>query len=432
MEITVNKIDDANVVISGTIEKTLIDQKIDVLAKKIAKDVVVHGFRPGKVPVSMVKNIHQEKLKQDAQSEAIQELMQKAIEDNGLESEKMLGEPLFKSFEEKEDGTFVELEVSFNPEVNLGNYQELIPTFDKPEVTHEEIDKELETIASEYAEYESISDNRSVENKDMVIIDFDGYIDGKAFEGGKYDNYELKIGSNGFIEGFEEQLIGMHKEESKRIEVTFPKEYQIEELKGKDAEFKVTLKDIKKKKSTEITQDIVLKVLPNAKEEEQTIENLTNVVKERIEKEKLYKLYNEELKPKLSQALVDTIDFAIPKNILEQEIDAKVNQEAKTMTNEQIEELKNSKEKLEEFRDTFKEDAIKSVKATFIVNTLAQKENIFVNDQEVSQRLYYEAMMQGNQNPEELMNYYKENNLLPAVKMEMIENKLFSKLLNIE
>jgi trigger factor len=131
------------------------------------------------------------------------------------------------------------------------------------------------------------------------------------------------------------------------------------------------------------------------------------------------------------EALVEKFDMALPNNIVEQEIDAKINAAAKEMSEEELATYKDNEEKINTLRDSVKEDAVASVKATFIVDALAKEENITVEDKEVSQMLYYEAMMSG-QDAEEIMKYYEENNLLPAVKMGMIEDKLFGKLLGLE
>jgi trigger factor len=130
-------------------------------------------------------------------------------------------------------------------------------------------------------------------------------------------------------------------------------------------------------------------------------------------------------------ALVEKFDFALPNNIVEQEIDIKVNQKAQTMSEEELKEYKDNVDKVEELRNEVREEAKSSVKATFIVDALAKKEEISVDDSEVTRVIYYEAMMSG-QDPQQVIKYYQENNLLPAVKMGMIEDKLFSKLLGLD
>ncbi len=273
-----------------------------------------------------------------------------------------------------------------------------------------------------------IKRKRMVKDGDNVIIDFEGFIDNKAFDGGKAEKFALKIGSGQFIPGFEEQIIGMKYDEEKTITVTFPAEYQSDELAGKEAEFKVLLHEIQEKEIPEINDELAQKLL---QDEKATLDQLKAQIKDQVVNEKVSKIYNAELKPKLIEALVEHFDFALPNNIVEQEIDAKINAKAKEMSEDELKQYQENPEKVEKLREEVREDAQNSVKATFIVDALAKKEAITVEDQEVTQAIYYESMVSG-QNPEEILKYYQENNLLPAVKMGMIEDKLFGKLLGLD
>ena len=263
---------------------------------------------------------------------------------------------------------------------------------------------------------------------DMTLIDFEGFVDDVAFDGGKAEKFQLKIGSGSFIPGFEEQIIGMKYEEQKDVVVTFPAEYQSKDLAGKEATFKVTLHEIQEQAEAELNDALAQKLL---NDEKATLAMLKEKVEEQIATAALSKVYNEDLKPKMVEALVNKFDIALPNNIVDQEIDAKVNAKAQEMDEKELATYKDNEKKINELRDSVREDAEASVKATFIVDALAKKEKITVEDQEVSQAIYYEAMMSG-QDPQEVIKYYQENNLLPAVKMGMIEDKLFGKMLGLD
>ncbi|RLA71114.1 MAG: trigger factor, partial [Epsilonproteobacteria bacterium] len=238
----------------------------------------------------------------------------------------------------------------------------------------------------------------------------------------------LEIGSNQFIDGFEEQIIGMKYEEEKEITVTFPKDYQSENLAGKEAVFKVTLHMIEEKKAGVADDELAQKLF---KDDKATLDTLKEKLADQIDSEVMGKLYQEELKPQLVEALVNKFDVALPNNIVEQEIDAKINAKAQKMDEEELNSYKDNPEKVETLRDEVREEAVQSVKATFIVDALADKIKINVTDKEVSEAIYYEGQMSG-QDPQEVMKYYQENNLLPAVKMGMIEDKLFGRMLGLE
>ena len=428
MKVTVNKVDDANVIVSGTIENSVVDALINTMAIQAGKEMKVDGFRKGKVPPHVVKKLHGDKLAQDAEGEALKDLIDAGVKEAGINAADILGQPTFKKYDKKDDGIEVEVEVSTRPVFDLEGYMDVVPTFDKPKAAAKEVEEKLNEIASGQAPFEKIKRKRMVKDGDMTLIDFEGFVDGVAFDGGQAEKFNLKIGSGSFIPGFEEQIIGMKYDEEKMVTVTFPEDYQSAELAGKDAEFKVKLHEIQEKAPVEINDELAQKLLSD---EKATVSTLTKKIEEQVTSAAVSKLYNEDLKPKLIESLVAKFDIALPNNIIDQEIDAKINAKAQEMTEEELNSFKDNPEKVDALRDEVKPDAIASVKATFIVDALAKKEEISVDDQEVSQAIYYEAMMSG-QDPQEVIKYYQDNNLLPAVKMGMIEDKLFGKMLGLE
>lgn len=428
MKVTVNRIDDANIMVSGTIENSAIAKKVETLAATAAKQMKVDGFRKGKVPAHIVKKLHGEKLMHDAEGEALKDFMDEGIKEAGINASEIIGQPLFKKYKKNDTGIDTEVEISMKPKFDIAGYKEAIPAYEHPEASDAEIDERLESMAAAQAPFQKIKRKRMAKDGDMTVIDFEGFIDGVPFAGGKAEKFSLKIGSGQFIPGFEEQIIGMQYEEEKTIKVTFPETYQAKDLAGKEAEFKIKLHEIQEQVPAAVDDEFAKKMLQG--DENATLETLKEKVKEQIVSEKISKIYGEELKPKLIEALVEKFDFALPNNIVEQEIDAKINEKARAMSKEEVEDLKANPEKIEALRDEVRKDAIDSVRATFIVDALAKQEEININDQEVTQVIYYEAMMHG-QNPQELIQYYQKNNLLPAIKMGMIEDKLFSKLLNL-
>jgi len=428
VKVTVKKVDDANIIVSGTIENSVVDAHINTMAVQAGKEMKVDGFRKGKVPPHVVKKLHGDKLAQDAEGEALKDLIDAGVKEAGINAADILGQPSFKKYDKKEKGIEVEVEVSTRPVFELDGYMDVLPKFEKPKADAKEVEEKLNEIAAGQAPFEKIKRKRMVKDGDMTLIDFEGFVDGVAFDGGKAEKFNLKIGSGSFIPGFEEQIIGMKYEEQKDVVVTFPADYQSADLAGKEATFKVTLHEIQEQAAVEITDELAQKLLSD---EKATVAMLTEKVETQIVTAAVSKLYNEDLKPKLIEALVAKFDFALPNNIVDQEVDAKINAKAQEMTEEELNGFKDNPEKVDALRDEVKPDAIASVKATFIVDALAKKENITVDDQEVSQAIYYEAMMSG-QDPQEVIKYYKDNNLLPAVKMGMIEDKLFGKMLGLE
>jgi trigger factor len=429
VKVTVNKVDDANIIVSGTIENSAVEENINKMAVQAGKEMKVDGFRKGKVPAHVVKKLHGDKLAQDAEGEVLRELIDAGMKEAGINPADMLGQPTFKKYEKTDSGIDVEVEISTRPVFEAEGHMDVLPTFERPTASEKAIEEKLNEIAAQQSPYQKIKRKRMVRDGDMVLIDFEGFVDGVAFDGGKAEKFNLKIGSGQFIPGFEEQIIGMKYDEEKTVTVTFPEDYQSADLAGKEAEFKVKLHEIQEQVPAELNDELAQKLLQG--EENATLEMLTDRVKTQIESTEISKLYNEDLKPKLVEALVEKFDFALPNNIVEQEIDAKINAKAREMSEEELNSFKENPEKVEALREEVRADAEASVKATFIVDALAKKEDVSVDDQEVSQAIYYEAMMSG-QDPQEVIKYYQENNLLPAVKMGMIEDKLFGKMLGLD
>jgi trigger factor len=429
MNITATKTDTANVLVVAKIESTDIEKNITKAAKKLAKTASVDGFRKGKVPVAVVKKMYAEQLAQDAENQAINDIIETAKKDLNINPADIIGDPTFKKYEKVEDGIEVELTISLRPTIEAEDYEKLAPKFDEPTVEDSEVQERLQTLLDNNSPYKKIQEDRPLANDDQATFDFVGKVDGEAFDGGTAENFELVIGSGQFIPGFEEQMVGMNKGETKDLTVKFPEDYQSADLAGKESVFTVTLHEIKAKGKAELDEDMVKRLIPG--DESATADTVKEKISEQIKSEKVSKLYNETLKPQLIEALVKEYQFDLPENIVEQEIDAQVNNKAKDMSEEELATYKDNNEKIEELRASVREDAIRSVKATFLVDALAKKEKIQVNDQEVSQTIYYEAMMSG-QDPQQVIEYYQKNNLLPAVKMGMIEDKLFAKIIGIE
>ena len=426
MEIKSNKINGANAEIEATISMDEVNENVEKIAKQLAKTTTIQGFRKGKVPVSIVKQQYGRKLQEDAETEALREVLAKGLAELSIANESLIGEPNISKFDKSDDKIEVIVKVAMRPEIDMGDYASLVKEFDRPAVTDKDIDAKVIEIAQGQAELVDIKRNRKMKDGDTAIIDFEGYIDGKAFDGGKAEDFALVLGSGQFIPGFEDPLVGIKRDEEVTVNATFPENYG-GDLAGKDAEFKVTVKQIKVKADVEVDDALAKKLLPG--EEDASVESLKALVKTQIEQETLSKLYNETMKPALLDNLVTKTAFDLPEFVVEQEIDMALNKSASTMSEDEIKELRENADKLKELRETFREDAERSVRATFIIDTLALAENIKVEENEVMQTIYYEAMQTG-QEPQKAYEHYKESGYLPAIQMSMVEDRVLSTILN--
>ncbi len=426
MQINAKRIDDANAIVEAKISTALLNKKEDKIAAEAAKNMKVDGFRKGKVPLHVVKARHGEQLKQDAEQEVLKELFDAALIELDVKPELMVGEPIISKFDKSDDGIDVEIKVSFRPVVNIEGYEDLIPEYKTPRVLKKDVDARVEDMLKAVAPLKKIEEKRGLENGDFALLDFEGFIDGTPFEGGKAEKYQLEIGSGSFIPGFETGLVGLKAGEERDVEVSFPKDYNSKDLAGKKAVFKVKLHEIEAKDTSAAPDaEALKKLLPGV--EDPTVEKLEEQVKEQLKNEKLAKLFNEEVKPKFVDALLEKIEFALPQIIVDQEIDLQVRNIFGKMSEEEIKEYSEHPEKIEEKRAEFADEAKNSVKLTFLVDELSRAQEIKVDDQEVLQMIYFEAMQQG-QDPKKYYEYYEKQGLLPAIKMSIVEDRLFTKL----
>ena len=427
MKIKTNKIDSANAQIEAEIPKSMIDENVEKIAKKLTKTASVQGFRKGKVPANVIKKQYGERLVQDAESEALREVLNRGLDELKIAMNALIGEPNITKFNKGADKIEVSVTIATRPEINLENYKEMVPEFQKPVISDEDVANRLEKLADAQGKFVDLKEPRAAQNGDSAIIDFEGSIDGELFEGGAAKEFALVLGSGQFIPGFEEQVVGMNIGEEKVVKVKFPESYGSEKLAGKDAAFKVTLHGIQEKVKVEIDDAFAAKML--AGQDDKSLENLKSQVKKQLEYEALAKLYNDELKPTLLETFVAKMQFDLPEFVVEQEIDVALNRKASTMSEEEIQELRQSADKLQELRETFRDDAQRSVRATFIIDALATAEKVRVDENEVMQTIYYEAMQMG-QDPRLAYDKYKNAGYLPAIQMSMVEDKVLTQILN--
>lgn len=418
MNVTVKKIDDINLIISGIIDNKMTEEKFAKLKAQALKEEKESS-----------EEISDESIQQKAESEVLTEFIESGLKEANIDVEEILGQPGFNKYEKRDNGLYLEISISTNPQIDTSvDYTDIIPTFTEPEADPKEVEARLQEMAVQQAPFTAIETPRAVENGDVTVIDFEGFVDGVAFEGGSAEKFNLKIGSNAFIPGFEDQVIGMEYGEEKTITVTFPEEYQSKDLAGKEAQFKVKLHEIQEQKAITPDDAFAQRIL---NDEKATLDTLKRKLADQINAQALSQFYNDQLKPLLIKGLLTKFDFTLPHNIVEQEIDAKVTESIQQMSEEERKALSENKEKFHALRESLRPEARDTIKIALIVDALAKKEGLEADDQEILSALYYQAMVSG-QDAQELVNYYKENNLMTAAKMGLTQDKLFGKMLGLD
>lgn len=421
MQVNAKNVNKANAKVSATISADVLEAKVNQLAKEAAKTANIAGFRKGHVPASLMLQKYRKEIEGDAKNRVLGDIVSGGLKELGKSLNDTIGEPLVTKFDEKNGNIDVEITISFRPEVDIKGYESLLPAYEAPKVEQKEIDERIDNMLKIFGSLEK-SSKEELSKGDFAKFDFEGFVDGKTFEGGKAENYILEIGSGQFIPGFEDGMIGLKVGGERDIKVTFPTEYGAAHLAGKDAVFKVKLHEIGEQKKAELNEETLKKIMPN--EQNPSKEMLEASIKDQIRTSKFITLLNGEIKDKFAQALTKKFNFDLPENIIDQEMNVRFRNDWYSFSDDERKKYQEDKKALETKLESYKEEASNSVKLTFIIDELAKVNKIEVSDQELIQTIYMEAYRSGR-NPKEHMEYYKKGGMLPAVKMAIVEEKLF-------
>ncbi|MCI8481884.1 MAG: trigger factor [Clostridia bacterium] len=416
MSIKIEKTDKKDEVkLEFTIEAEKFDEAMKKVYLKSAKYFNIPGFRKGKAPMQIVERYYGDEIfYEDTFNEVVPEVYEKELKENNIEA---VSRPDIdvKQIGKGQDLIFTAI-VQTKPEVKLGKYKGIEIKKIEYNVSDEDVNHELGHMQEKNARLVTVED-REVQKDDTTVIDFEGFVDGKAFEGGKAENHELVIGSNTFIPGFEEQIIGMKPEEEKEIKVKFPDDYFSNELKGKDAIFKVKLHEIKKKELPILDDEFAKDV-----SEFDTLEELKKSIKEKLEDEnkKKEKYETEEAAVK---AVCDNIEIEIPSGMIETEVD--------NMTKEIEQRLAYQGMKLEhylqmigkseeDFRKDYEEQAKTSVKNRLVLEAIIKEEKIEPSQEQIDAKIKEMAELYGKKEEE-----LKENEgFIKYIKASMENEKV--------
>ena len=376
----------------------------DTVYKRNKKRYRIDGFRPGHVPRNVLEKMYgPEIFYDDAIQIVFPEPYEKAVEELGLE---VIDQPSvdLDDIEVGKDITF-KVEVETKPHPVLGDYNDLVIEEVSEEVTDEDVKAELDRQLEENARLVEITD-RPVQKDDKVNIDFDGYLDGERFEGGKAEKYDLVIGSNTFITGFEDQIIGHKVGDKFDVNVTFPEDYQAKEFQGKDAKFVVEINSITEKQLPELDDEFAKDI-----SEYDTLDELKNSLKEKLAEDK--KAYAQNARENQAvAALVEKSEVTAPKSMVNKEIDYELQNldqrlQGMGLTLSQYIEL--TKMEIGQIRDQYKEQAEARVKANLVIDEVVLKENIQVSDEEKEKELQETAKNYGVEDLEKFKEIFAKN-----------------------
>lgn len=361
-----------------------VKEGLDEAFTKVKKNLNVPGFRKGKVPRQIFNRMYGEEalyqdavniLLPDAYSAAIAETKIKPVDQPKVDVESL----------EKDKPWVLTAIVTVEPEVEVGAYKNLEVAAQSTEVTEKEVTDELEKKRAQQAEL-VLKEDEPAAKGDTVIIDFDGKLNGESFDGGKSDNYSLELGSNSFVPGFEDQLIGHKAGDDVQVKVTFPEDYQAEDLKGKDVVFDVKIHEVKEKQLPELDDDFAKDV----DEEVDTLEELKAKTKEKLQEDKNQAAKDAIQDEAINQAVENAKIGPIPQSMLDEDIDRQTQEYLSGMQQQGINpetyyKLTGSSEA--DLRKQFEQGAEKRVKTSLVLEAIVAKENVEVSDEEIKQEI---------------------------------------------
>ena len=383
------------------------------------KDAKVDGFRKGHVPADVLEKKFKKEIEGEILNHIISEEYRKAVEENNLSP---IADIKLEKYENNEDNVEVVFTIPVLPEINLGDYKSVKVEKEALDVNDEKVNAEIEIMRSNAGKLKEVADDEAAQDKDVTNINFEGFIDGEAFDGGKAEGFDLTLGSKSFIDTFEDQIIGHKKGNEFDVNVTFPEEYHAENLKGKPAVFKVKVNSIKRKEEAELNEDLAKELGYDSVEDlkAKTKENLTKREETRIENE---------YRGKVVDAVVDTVNFEIPEAVVEREIQFQINRFAQQLQMQGMslnQYFEMTGQDIEKMRESIKESAEKSVKRDLVLTEIAKAENVQATEEEVNAELDRTALMYGMDREGLIAEVRKSGNyarFIDEIKYQIINRK---------
>lgn len=372
------------------------EKAVDAAFRKMAPHITIPGFRKGKAPRKLIEARYgKEIFYEEAVEILIPQAYSEAVEQTGIEP---IDQPNIEIVTMEDGKPFVfKAQVEVMPEVKLGQYKDLEVTKHVYAVNDSDVERNLEAMREQAAELVAVEDRDTVQNGDFVTIDFTGYVDGEPFPGGAAEGYLLEVGSNAFIPGFESQLVGLKVGEDAEINVTFPEDYGVEELAGKDAVFKVKIHEIKVKKLPELDDEFAKDV----SDEVESLEELKTLIRKRLEEQAAARS-NNELRSQVVRLAAENAVVEVPRVLVEREADVMVQEFGQMLLYQGMwldRYLEMTNQTQEELKEQFYPEAETRVKNSLVLEAIGKAENITVTDEEVDEKI--EEYVKASNRPEE-------------------------------
>lgn len=380
--VSTNKIDATKYELIINVDAEGFEKALQQAYLKARKNININGFRKGKAPRKMIEQLYGDNVFfEDAVNLLVNTDVAPAVEETDYE---IVASPDIEvTSVNKNDGVSFKVTITTKPEVEISDYKGIEIEKNVKTISDEDVNNQIEALRERNGRLVTIED-RAAENGDIAVIDFEGFKDGVAFEGGKDTNYELALGSNTFIPGFEEQIVGKKTGEEFTINVTFPENYQMEEIAGQPCEFKIKLNEIKAKELPELDDEFVKDAT-----EFDTLDELKADIKAKLE-ERASKNAEIEADNKLFETLIDKMTADIPEVMYESKIDEMVRDFEMRLSQQGLNMemyLTYTNMDIASFRKTFEDQAQKQVKVRLALEKIAELENVEISDAQVEEEI---------------------------------------------
>jgi trigger factor len=420
MQVGTERIDKKQIELTIEVDEKKFEEGLQHAYKKVVKQINIPGFRKGKVPRKIIEQkFGIEILFEDAVDYVLPRAYAEALDTLDPDIEPV-GKPEIDIVQLEADKPFIfKAKVEIKPEVELGEYKGLELEKIDTAISEEDVNQELENLRQRHAEMEVMGEGTAVENGDLVVIDFTGKKDGVPFEGGTAEDYTLEIGSGSFIPGFEEQIIGMTLGEEKTINVKFPEQYHSQELAGQPATFDVKVNEIKRKRLAELDDEFAKDV-----SEFETLQELKQDVENKLKSRK-EEFADSQLKQAVIEKAAENADVDVPQAMVDTQIDNilqnfdyRLRMQGLSLENY----LQYTNDTIENLREKYQEDAKKTVKEQLVLEAIAKKEGLEVQEADLEEEFKRLAETYKRE-PQEIKEQLEKQGQIEAMKHSIIIDK---------
>lgn len=417
MKVETTPVDQHQVTLTIEVPAAEVAKGIKEAVARLAQQVNIPGFRKGKAPRKILEaHFGKDVVLGEAGELLVNRFYDKALREENLVPVTQAGIDMV-TFEEGKDMTFKATFVK-KPEVKLGDYKDLTVEHTHTKVTPEMVEEQLQAMAKQHAKLVAV-ENGKLENGDVAMIDFAGKVDGKAFDGGEGKSYPLEIGSGSFIPGFEEQLVGHQAGDEVVVKVTFPKEYFVQELAGKEAEFTVNVIDVKRRELPTLDDDFA-KAASNVATMDELRQMIEQGLQNQITNQEMEQYHNALIQKAVANAEVDIPEAMVESRIDQMLEELKLNLESRNMKLDDY--LTHAKSSIEKLRETYREPALKNVRTDTVLEAICQEEGIEVTPNDMNMEIVQMAQ-NFDADPREVLKIIQKEGRLPMLAQTVARRK---------